>query len=92
MSRLDHILAEDFYFATGWQEQAKQHGDGRGFARPVAAEQRSDRPRLNLHGNCVDGGYFFERLGQVLGSDRVGGHIISISRARLACASVCGKN
>ncbi len=50
-----HIRAENAHLARGRHDEAKQHGDGRGLAGAIAAEQPDRRGGLELEADMVYG-------------------------------------
>ena len=63
------VEAADERLARGRPEDAAEHPDGRGLARPVRAEEAEDLAAADAEGDVVDGGEFAERLGQAADVD-----------------------
>ena len=84
-----HIGAEHPHLARARHHQPEQHGDGRGLAGAVAAEQRHRGPLREAEADMVDGGNGAINLGEVAhrhGRGRPGATFGDAFARRLVCA------
>jgi hypothetical protein len=79
---LRHRGAEQFDVAAIGVQQAEQHPDRGGLARPVRAEEAVHRPVGHLQVDAVDRHLFAERAGQPAGAHREP-RACGVSRGRL---------